>query len=143
MKINTSEISEGLKEISRDVRIYIEKRFELFSLSISEQISFILADSLQRVIGILLLAGGVFFLWMALGFYLGEVLQSNSFGFLLASLPLILAGILFLKIHPVAITHQIQSDILKQMLIAMDMISIDADFKKDKKEKEETNTESK
>ncbi len=143
MSMKTSEISEGIKEISRDVRLYVEKRFELFSLTISEQISFILADSLQRVIGFLLLAGGGFFLWLALGFYLGELLQSNSLGFLLSSLPLLIAGFLFLKIHPVSVTKQIQSDILKQMVDAMDMISIETDSENDKAEKREAESESK
>jgi len=143
MSMKTSEISEGIKEISRDVRIYVEKRFELFSLTISEQISFILADSLQRVIGFLLLAGGFIFLWLALGFYLGELLQSNSIGFLLSSLPLLIAGFLFLKIQPVSVTKQIQSDILKQMMDTMDMISLETESKNDKSEKREAESESK
>lgn len=143
MKKKTSEITEGIKEISRDVRLYVEKRFELFSLSISDQISFILADSLQRVIGFLLLAGGGFFLWMALGFYLGELLQSNSLGFLIASLPLLISGFLFLRIHPASVTKKIQTDILKQMLGAMDMISNENVAKNDKKEKIEADSESK
>jgi len=143
MSMKTSEISEGIKEISRDVRLYVEKRFELFSLTISEQISFILADSLQRVIGFLLLAGGFIFLWLALGFYLGELLQSNSIGFLLSSLPLLIAGFLFLKIQPVSVTKQIQSDILKQMMDTMDMISLETESKNDKSEKREAESESK
>jgi hypothetical protein len=143
MKKKTSEISEGIKEISRDVRLYVEKRFELFSLSISEQISFILADSLQRAIGILLLGSGGFFLWMALGFYLGELLQSNSLGFLIASLPLLLSGFLFLRIHPVSVTKKIQSDILKQMLDAMDMRSNEMNAENNKKEKTEADSETK
>lgn len=143
MNKKTSEISEGIKEISDDLRLYVEKRFELFSLSISEQISFILADSLQRAIGFLLFAGGGLFLWMAFGFYLGELLQSNSLGFLIASLPLLLAGFLFLRIHPVSVTKQIQSDILKQMLEAMDMISNEIVEKNENKEKIEADSEEK
>lgn len=143
MNKKTSEISEGIKEISHDLRLYVEKRFELFSLSISEQVSFILADSLQRAIGFLLLAGGVFFLWMAFGFYLGELMQSNSIGFLIASIPLLLAGFLFLRIHPASVTKQIQSDILKQMLDAMDMMSNEIVEKNENKEKIEAESEEK
>ena len=132
-----NDISAGIREMSRDVRKYVEKRLELFSLSISEQLSFILADSIQQIAGLLLFAGGFYFLWMALGFYLGELLESNSLGFLLASIPLLFGGILFLRIQPAGLTKKIQSDILNKMLESTGQITNELTEHKENKESKE------
>ncbi len=132
-----NDISAGIREMSRDVRKYVEKRLELFSLSISEQLSFILADSIQQIAGLLLFAGGFYFLWMALGFYLGELLESNSLGFLLASIPLLFGGILFLRIQPAGLTKKIQSDILNKMLESTGQIKNELTEHRENKESKE------
>jgi len=132
-----NDISTGIREISRDLRKYVEKRLELFSLTISEQLSFILADSIQQIAGLLLFAGGFYFLWMALGFYLGELLESYSLGFLLAALPLMFGGVLFLKIQPAGLTKKIQSDILTKMMESADQITNELTDHKENKKGEE------
>lgn len=106
--------------ITKEVRRYIEKRMELFALSIGEQLSLIMADSIQRVIGILLVAGGLFFAWFALGYYLGDLFEDQALGFLGAAIPLLLIGFIFMRIKPVSITRKIQSGILKEFLKTLD-----------------------
>ncbi|MGF1671658.1 MAG: phage holin family protein [Balneolaceae bacterium] len=137
MEKESSDISAGIKDISRDVRSYVEKRLELYLLSITEQTSYMIADSIQRFTGKLLLFGGVFFLWMALGFFLGEVMNSNSIGFLISSLPLLLTGLLLLRIKPVSITNKIQSEILRKILQSMENISVDTSHYEEKEKSSE------
>lgn len=92
MEFREKEETGRFRRIAEDLRSYVEKRLELFVLTLLERVTFILADTLQRIIGILLLAGGLLFAWFALSFFLSEWLGSHALGFLVGSLPLILAG---------------------------------------------------
>ncbi|MEX2602125.1 MAG: hypothetical protein WD355_10780 [Balneolaceae bacterium] len=112
-----------MSETIATLRIYIEKRFELFRLKLGEQVSLIIAESIQRFIGILMIFGGFFIAWIAFGYYLSDLLDSLSLGFLAASIPLILAGIVFLNFKPKRITRRIQAGILNDLLNSMDQQS--------------------
>ncbi|MEX2585903.1 MAG: phage holin family protein [Balneolaceae bacterium] len=109
-----------IREIIDDVRSYVEKRLELFVLTITERVTFMLADAIQRIVGIFMLAGGIFFLWFAFSFYLSELIGSYSLGFLAGSLPLLIAGLVFVKLQPALLTRKIQDGMLKQFLDAFD-----------------------
>ena len=107
-----SEADEG---IAHDIKMYIEHRIQLFSITITEQLSAVIAASIQKVIAILMILAGMLILWMSLGFYLGSILQSYGTGFLIASLPLILTGILFFRVRFRKIESQIQADLLNKL----------------------------
>jgi hypothetical protein len=117
---DSSHTDSGLKGITEDVRRYIEKRLELFALTLSEQVSFILADSMQRLIGMLMIACGLLIAWFALSFYISELVGSTPLGFLISSLPLILGGLIFLKIKPKSITRAIQAGIIHEVMISFE-----------------------
>jgi len=110
----------GISGITKEARRYIEKRLELFALSIGEQVSRIVADSIQRLIGILLVTGGLFFAWFALCYYLSDLLGNQALGFLSASIPLLLIGFIFMRIKPNSITRKIQAGILKNFMNSLD-----------------------
>lgn len=129
MKTDSTEKSE--KELSEqpvkpvsDFKTYVENRIELFSLTIAEQIASVISASIQKFIGMLFLSVGAVFLWIALGFFLGELLDSQGLGFLIASLPLILLGLIFYKRSASSLNEKIHTDIAKK-------ISINFDQKKD------------
>lgn len=133
-----SHTDSGLKSISDDIRLYVEKRMELFALNISEQVSFILADSIQRLMGILLIAFGILIAWFALSYYLSELVESYSLGFLISSFPLIAGGIIFLKVKPKSITRKIQSGIIHEVMLSFE----DLEKKQDKSEVSKSKQES-
>ncbi|MEX0769268.1 MAG: phage holin family protein [Balneolaceae bacterium] len=120
MSDDESHNRPGFTGITREARRYIEKRLELFALSIGEQVTRIAADGIQRVIGILLVGGGLFFALFALGYYLGDLLDNTALGFLGVSVPLLLIGFIFMKVKPNSITRAIQSGILKDYIQALD-----------------------
>lgn len=107
-----SEVDEG---IAHDIKVYVEHRIQLISITIAEQISAVIAASIQKVIAIMMIFTGMLILWMSLGFYLGSILQSYGTGFLIASLPLILTGILFYRVRFKKIERQIQADLLNKL----------------------------
>jgi len=122
MSLGSSHNEDGLKGITKDLRRYVEKRLELLVLAISERVSYILADSIQRIIGILLFAGGLFFLWFALGFYLGSLVESLALGFLICSVPLIIAGLIFIRFKPKSITEKIQAGMMHEIILSLDQM---------------------
>lgn len=134
---DSTHTDSGLKGITEDVRRYIEKRLELFALTLSEQVSFILADTMQRLIGVLMLACGLLIAWFALSFYVSELVGSTSLGFLISSLPLILAGFIFLKVKPRSITRAIQAGIIQEVMLSFDSLESRQKKMNEEKGKEE------
>ncbi len=119
---NDPHTDSGLKSILRDVRLYVEKRLELFTITISEQVASILAESIHRIAGFLILGAGLMIFWFAIGYLLGELLESVWLGFLISSIPLILFGLLFVNLRPKWLTRKIQSDMVEQILNSIDEV---------------------
>lgn len=106
-------------KLRKDLREYVEKRAELFRLTILEEVSLLLAQGIQRVTGILLLGGAVFFAWFAFAFLLSELLNSMSGGFALSSLPLFLFAAIFINKKSKKMTEQIQAGLIERALKSM------------------------
>lgn len=108
------------KNLKKDLREYVEKRAELFRLTILEEISQIVAQGVQRVAGLLLLANAAFFAWFAFAFLLSEWLNSMSAGFALSSLPLFIIAFLFIKTKSKKMTEGIQASLIERALRSME-----------------------
>lgn len=105
---NSDHLGRRLRTITADLKLYIEKRIELAMLNAGEALSGLMAASVQRGVGIFLLLGGICFILFALAIYLGDLLDSQSLGYVLVSLPLLIAGLLFLNLKPNALFEQLQ-----------------------------------
>jgi uncharacterized membrane protein len=117
---DSEEHNEEHKNLVAELRLYVEKRIELISLTISEQVSLIAAQSLQKLIGILLIAAGVFFLWFGVGFLVGDLVDNTGLGFVIASLPILIFGFIFLKQKSTKITENIQSELIHKVMESVD-----------------------
>jgi sensor histidine kinase YesM len=126
------------KNLTSEVRLYIEKRIELFTLTFVDQISLIAAQSVQKVIGFLLLAGAVFFLWFALGFLIGDWIDNTGLGFLIVSVPLFIASFVFVRQKSNKLTDSIQSELIKNTL---ESVNIDLGLQLTEKKNGENQTE--
>ena len=102
------QLSKRLRAITSYLKLYLEKRIELTMLNIGEVISGLMAASVQRGIGVFLLLGGLCFLLFALAIYLGDILGSQSLGYVIVSLPLLLIGGLFMYLKPKSVFKQLQ-----------------------------------
>jgi hypothetical protein len=134
---DSSHKDPGLKSLSDDVKRYIEKRLELFTLTVSEHVSFILADSMQKLIGILLLACGFLIAWFGLSYYLSELVGSYSLGFFISSLPLLLGGFIFLKLKPKSVTRMIQAGIIHEVMLSFENLEKKQQERRDRKERKQ------
>jgi hypothetical protein len=104
----TDRLGNRFRTITGDLKLYIEKRIELLLLNIGEQYSRWMAESIQKVTGILLLFGAFVFLLVALAIYLGELLNRPSLGYVIVSLPLVITGFLFYRLKPRSFTDNLQ-----------------------------------
>lgn len=103
-----------------EIRKYVENRIELFSISVAEQIATAISASIQKFLGLLFLSFGAIFLWIALGFFLGELLNSQALGFFLAALPLLLLGIILYNRSSKNLENRIQRDVIKKIAVNFD-----------------------
>jgi len=137
-KQRTNESSSDRIDPGSDIRNYVENRIELFSITVAEQIAMTVSASIQKFIGLLFLSFGAVFLWIALGFYLGELLNSQALGFFLAALPLLFIGIVFYKRSSKTVEQKIHTDIVEKIAVNFDqktpsLAENDSDMKKLKK----------
>lgn len=102
--------------IASDVRQYVEKRVQLLTLTITEQVSRILAESFQKLLGMFILSFALFFFWFAVGFLLAELIGSFSAGFAIASVPLFIVGFIFLKSKSKRVTEKVQAQLMSSIL---------------------------
>lgn len=124
--------SEQKDSFRRELRVYVEKRIQLVSVAISEQISLMIAQSFQKLAGLLLLSSAVLFLWLALSFFLGDLLNNTSLGFLIASVPLFIFGFVFMRSSSKKITDRIQAQLISRL-----MDGFEESFKIEKSNQEE------
>ncbi len=108
--------------IGKDFKTYIENRIQLLMISVTEQVSYLFADSLQKIIGIASMAVGFLFAWFALAYYLSELLQSLALGFLAAALPLLIFGFIFYKVGYKPLVKKFQRRLLKKMAKSFDVL---------------------
>jgi positive regulator of sigma E activity len=108
--------NEQKDSLRREIRLYVEKRIQLVSVAISEQISLMIAQSFQKLAGVLLLSSAVLFLWLALSFFLGDLLNNTSIGFLIASFPLFIFGFIFMRQSSKKITDRIQAQLISRLM---------------------------
>lgn len=99
-----------------EVKEYLEKRIQLFTLTIYEKAAMIVAYSFQRALGVLFIAGGILFAWFALSYFVGRLVGDTGLGFLISSLPLFIAGFVFLKQRSKSLTEKIQAELIGRII---------------------------
>jgi hypothetical protein len=115
----TDQLGNRFRTITGDLKLYIEKRIELLLLNIGEQYSLWMAESLQKLAGILLLFGASVFLLVALAIYVGELLNSQSLGYVIVSLPLVVTGLFLIYLKPKSFTEKLQEQFESELIRAL------------------------
>lgn len=84
----------SLKELFRKSRAYLDTRLRILKLKSAERVSALVAPIVGAAVKVVLGLFMVFFLSLALGYYLGEVFGRTSLGFLaVGALYLLLLGL--------------------------------------------------
>ncbi|TVR15526.1 MAG: phage holin family protein [Balneolaceae bacterium] len=99
-----------------DLKEYIEKRIKLFSLTVAEQLSHMMALTIQKFTGVAFLIGAMFFISFSVAFLIGELLGSLSAGFAIVSLPMFLLGFIFFRKKSTKFTEHFQAKIIEKTI---------------------------
>lgn len=113
------QLGRRLKAITGDLKLYIEKRIELLLLNVGEHFARIMAESVHKMAGFVLLTGASLCLLVALALYLGNLLGSPSLGYVIVSIPLLVFGILFVYLKPKSVLKRIQNQFEKEIVEAI------------------------
>ena len=129
------QVSNRIKQLTQELKAYIETRLDLLVLNVGEQVTKWLGESIQKLIGFTILGIGFFFALIALAIYLGDLLESPSLGYLAVAVPLILIGALFVSARPRGIAKSIQNQFMDGILESIDKKDDEVELKLPKSSK--------
>ena len=127
-------MNESIKELARDLKEYIELRFDWIVINASDVLSHLISLVLQKFFAILLLAIALLFLMFALAQYLGDLMSNPVFGYLSIGFIVLLLSILFLSNTPRFIFSRIKESLINDLSNKILVKNKDHDDKKKKKE---------
>lgn len=113
------DLGGRIKQISNELKQYIETRLELMVLNFSDKLTYIIGQSVQQLIGYSILTIGLLFALVALAIYLSELLGEAWAGYLIVAAPLVLIGLIVVITKPKLIIKGIQNQILSELLDQM------------------------
>ena len=113
---NRDDLGERLQRLPAEIRRLVEKRIELMGFELAEEFSGMFAMIFYRLQGMAIFGAGCLLLVVALAFYLGELLGSTSIGFVLASIPVLIIGLIFILMKPRAWVRMTRDRIFEMMM---------------------------
>ena len=114
------QLAQRIKQVSNELKDYVETRIELLILNLSDKGTLWLGDLIQQTFHLVILGTGLLFGLIALGFYLGELLNSMPAGFGIIGGFLFLVGLILILSKPKNISRKIQSQIMHDVIEALD-----------------------
>ena len=114
------QLSQRIKQTTNELKDYLETRFELLVLNVSERVTLWIGETVQQLIGFTILGAGILFGLFALAFYLGEFFESTALGFAVVSAPILILGLILTVIKPKRIARNIQNQFMNDVLKALD-----------------------
>ncbi len=127
-------LEDSIRKLPRDIRLYIEKRVELLFMELSGEFSSLISQSVYKAVGAIFLSLALILLLFSLSLYLGDILNNQSLGYLVTSLPILIIGLLFVSLRPKFILKRMRKQIYTAMLKSISNIS--GDNTKDKEQAE-------
>lgn len=114
------QLGSRLKQLSSELRDYIETRIDLLVLNVSDQVTQWISSSIQKIIGFLIIGSGFLFGMIALAIYIGELVNNEALGFAIVSLPLFLIGLILMLSKPFGIAKTIQKQLMAGVLESLE-----------------------
>jgi uncharacterized membrane protein YqjE len=116
MSQENNPLTDRLKTLQQDVRQLVEKKIELFLIEIGERFSSFVGKSTSKLITIVFMFLATIFLLIALGFFLGTLLDSNALGFTLVATLLFVVALAVYVLGPSLIGANVSKSITEQLL---------------------------
>ena len=113
-------LGSKIKQITGELREYLETRIDLLSINIGEQVSLWVGITTQKIVGFTIIGCGLFLGCIALAIYLGDVLGHEALGYVAVAAFLLVIGLIFLIAKPFGIASSIQKQIMAGVLKTID-----------------------
>ncbi|MAL16233.1 MAG: hypothetical protein CL670_11360 [Balneola sp.] len=110
------DLGSRIKQITRELKQYVETRLELTVLNVSDKVTYIIGQSIQQLFGYTILALGLVFGLVALAIYLGDVFDAEWAGYAIVGAPFFILGLIFVTVKPKSIAKRIQAQLLAELL---------------------------
>ncbi len=114
------QLGSRLKQLSNELREYVETRIDLLVLTVGDQVSQWIAKSTQKIIGFSVIGCGLFFGMIALAIYLGDLLNNEAIGYLIVAGFLLIIGLVLFIAKPFGIAKSIQKQLMAGILKALE-----------------------
>lgn len=106
----------SLSKLPRELKSYIEKRLELFTLETGERVSNIITHALFRISGVIFIALGLILVLFALSHFMSALLGSEALGFFVVAVPVIFFGTLFFFLRPKFLVSATRNKMMNQFM---------------------------
>lgn len=102
------QLTRHLREITVELKLFVEKRIQLMMLNIGEHFSGLIASASQILSGAIILFLGVCFLLVALAIFLSNLLEIQGIGYVIVAALLFIIGFCFLFFKPMGVFKKLQ-----------------------------------
>lgn len=111
------QFSSRIKQLTNELKEYFEIKLNLAVLNIGEQLSRLLGESIQKLVGYIIIGVGSFFGLIALAIYLGDLLNNEAIGYAIIALPLFIIGLFLILSKGIAkgIQNKFMGEVLKAL----------------------------
>ena len=113
------EMGSKIKQVTSELREYLETRIDLLVLDVSERVTRWLGIHIQKLIGYSILGVGLVFASIAMAVYLGDLLGHPAIGYAILAVPMLLIGMIFIFSKPRGIARNIQNQFMAEILEAL------------------------
>ncbi len=107
---------DNLRKLPGEFKALVEKRIELFSLELGERVSNLIAHSIYRMTGVVLLGLGLILILFAASNFVGELLDNEGLGFVVVATPVLILGLMFFFRRPRSMVNATRDRMLSQFM---------------------------
>lgn len=138
MSNDKEQLSDRLRKIQQDLKLFVDKRIELFLIESGERFAGILGKSAGKFATLFTILIAVFFLLMSFSYLIGDVLDNTALGFAIMSSFLFVIALVVYIISPGAIEERIRQQITESLLNESKSDKNDASASDNKKDADKT-----
>lgn len=114
--MTTDPLSDRLKRLPTDLKLILEKRFDLFVLELGERIGATAGKLVVAILMVILMAFGILFVLLALAMFLGSVLRNPAGGYALVGVFLFVFAFFCWLLLPGLIERKVRRRVVETLI---------------------------
>jgi uncharacterized membrane protein YqjE len=140
MQQEQDKINDRLKRLPADIRQIIEKRIELYVFDFGDKFSTKFSKIVSKSTTLIILLLGLVFLLIAVAYFLADLLDNTSLGFLVVAVVLFVFALIVYILSPELIENKVRESIAKSFMDG-EAIEVNSDKIQSEHAKDDTDSE--